>query len=89
MTAVITNGTTGASGSFTAAGPVRVVASGVFTAGASIDVDVNADSLGSDLVSEIKKKGGIRLSTATGDIVTATIKKGGGGTSISVSISAV
>ena len=75
MAAIITNGTTGATGTHTATGVTQVIASGAFKAG-SVQVELKADSLDYAPVYTFSSPGAISLQTASGSTVQVTVVGG-------------
>lgn len=86
MAAVITAGTTGATGNAIApSGGVTILCSGQF-GNATVEIHVEADALRKAPIYTFMAAGGIKIEAASGSIVTATVVGGVPGSSIDVSI---
>ena len=88
MAALITAGGVGASESVALTGECRVLASGRFSGGASVSIELDGDGLRKTPIHRFSGKDGILVGAVNTDNLTATIHDGDSDTSIDISVTA-
>ena len=86
MAALITAGSSGSTGSSTVSADSQIICSGEFGSGASVEVEVSADSLRPAKLFTFEQAGACNINAKTATTITVTIKGGNASTSIDVSL---
>lgn len=85
MSALISAGKRGDTGSIGVSVKTQIIVSGSFTADSIVQIEAEADTLRKGLIHTFKESGGISVDAKAGTTITATILGGDSATSIDVS----
>jgi len=84
MAALITAGGTDATNTLVVSGSVKLIVSGVFSGNASLNVEIESDSLRAAPIHNFRNEGAISIDSVTGQTLTVTVNGGDASTSIDV-----